>query len=87
MSEGPTATPTPTGPPPYRYRGVAGCGCPRCRIRGLRTPFLLITIGGLFLLDRTFQLIRFGHLWPVILIVIGIVMLLESTASTEGHRG
>ena len=87
MSEGPTATPTPTGTPPYRYRGVAGCGCPRCRIRGLRTPLILITLGGLFLLDHTFHQIRFGHLWPVILIVIGIVMLLESTASTEGHRG
>jgi len=85
MSEGPMPAPgQPQGP--YRYRGGA-CSCGRCRIRGLRAPVILITIGVLFLLQQFFYQIHFRNLWPIILIVIGIVMLLESTASTEGHRG
>lgn len=85
MSEGPMSTPAqPAGP--YRYRGGA-CTCARCRIRGLRWPVLLVTIGTLFLFDKTLNLIDFSDYWPVILIVIGVVMLVESSASTEGHRG
>ena len=85
MSEGPMPTPPqPSGP--YRYRGV-GCYCGRCRMRGLRGPVILITIGVLFLLPQFFYRIEFRDLWPVILIVIGVLMLLESSASTEGHRG
>jgi len=85
MSEGPMPTQAPP-PQQYRYRG-GHCSCPRCRIRGLRAPVILITIGVLFLLQQFFYQIHFRNLWPIILIVIGIVMLLESTASTEGHRG
>ena len=85
MSEGPMPTPEqPQGP--YRYRG-GHCSCGRCRMRGLRSPVILITIGVLFLLPQFFDRIEFRDLWPVILIVIGVTMLLESTASTEGHRG
>lgn len=85
MSEGPMPTPgQPQGP--YRYRGGA-CSCGRCRMRGLRSPVILITIGALFLLPQFFHRIEFRDLWPVILIVIGVTMLLESSASTEGHRG
>ena len=87
MSEEPAATPTPPqASGPYRYRR-GGCCCGRCRTRGLRGPIILITLGVLFLLPQFFHRLDFGDLWPVILIVIGIVMLLESTASTEGHRG
>lgn len=85
MSEGPLPTPAqPTGP--YRYRGGV-CFCARCRIRCVRWPVLLVTVGTLLLLDKTFGLIDFSDYWPVILIVIGVIMLLESSASTEGHRG
>jgi hypothetical protein len=85
MSEEPIAAPPqPSGP--YRYRG-GHCCCARCRVRSLRWPVLLVTLGTLFLLDETFNLIDFGRYWPVILIVIGVVMLMESSASTEGHRG
>ena len=73
-------------PGPYRYRG-GHCSCGRCRMRGLRGPVILITIGVLFLLPQFFYRIEFRDLWPVILIVIGVLMLLESSASTEGHRG
>jgi Domain of unknown function (DUF5668) len=61
------------------------CNCPRCRVRGLMGPVILITIGVLFLVGQYSSRYSFGELWPVILIVIGAVKLLESTASTEGH--
>jgi hypothetical protein len=64
------------------------CACGRCACRGLMGPAILITIGVLFLLDRwQGNLFRFHHTWPAILLVIGIVKLAESFASTEGHIG
>lgn len=66
----------------YTYNRA--CHCPRCRIRGLMGPAILITVGILFLLDQlgTFS---FGEGFPVLLIVIGLVMYLGRSASTEGH--
>ncbi len=61
------------------------CTCARCRLGGLMGPAILITIGVLFLIQQFSNRISFGELWPVILIVIGGVKLLEATASTEGH--
>ena len=42
-------------------------------------PILLIVIGVLFLLNNMFPggEFRFGRMWPVILIVIGLVKVLE----------
>lgn len=85
MSEGAAPNPEPT-PERYRYRGGA-CSCARCRCRGLLAPVVLITVGAVFLIPQFVERLGFGDLWPVILIVIGLVKLLESTASTEGHRG
>jgi hypothetical protein len=50
-------------------------------------PVILITLGVLFLLPQFFHQVHFSDLWPIILIVIGVVKLLESSASTEGHAG
>ncbi len=61
------------------------CTCARCRMRGLMGPAILITIGVLFLIQQFSNRVSFGELWPVILIVIGAVKLIEATASTEGH--
>ncbi|HUJ40415.1 MAG TPA: DUF5668 domain-containing protein [Candidatus Acidoferrales bacterium] len=44
---------------------------------GLVGPMVLITIGALFMADRWWPGMSFGRLWPVILIVIGVVRLLE----------
>jgi len=63
------------------------CTCARCRMSGLMGPVILITIGALFLIGQYSGRYTFGQLWPVILIVIGLVKVLESTASTEGHTG
>jgi hypothetical protein len=45
-------------------------------------PAVLITVGVLFLLSE-FMHMRFQ--WPVLLIVIGLVKVWQSTTSTEGH--
>jgi hypothetical protein len=62
------------------------CHCQSCTIRSLTGPAVVITIGILFLLHQ----LRggefyFGHTWPVILVVIGLVQLATATASREGH--
>ncbi len=62
------------------------CGCTCCRVRSLMGPILLITIGAIFLAG---QYTRYGFLdlWPVILVVIGVVLVGQSLASREGHLG
>ena len=40
-------------------------------------PLLLIVIGVLFLLNNLFPGFRFGRMWPVILIVIGLAKIFE----------
>lgn len=45
---------------------------------------VVTTLGVLFLLGE-FTRWDFGDTWPILLIVIGAVKILQSTASTEGH--
>jgi hypothetical protein len=61
------------------------CPCARCRARGLMGAAVLITLGVLFLLHELSRHISFWDGFPVLLIVIGLVMYLGRTASTEGH--
>jgi hypothetical protein len=62
------------------------CTCPRCTIRGLMGPAILITIGLLFLLDQMRGgFLSFGNTFPVILIVIGVVSLASALAPMDGH--
>ncbi|MGA9980825.1 MAG: DUF5668 domain-containing protein [Candidatus Sulfotelmatobacter sp.] len=62
------------------------CMCERCRTRKLMGPAMLVTVGVLFLLDSVGR-IGFDRTWPAILLVIGIVKLMQSNASAEGHTG
>ena len=62
------------------------CICERCRTRKLMGPAILVTIGVLFLLDNVSN-IDFGKTWPAILLVIGVVKLFQSNASSAGHIG
>jgi hypothetical protein len=55
------------------------CECVRCRMRGLMGPAVLITLGIVFLSGRP------HYLPAALLIVIGVVLLLQSNAPTEGH--
>jgi hypothetical protein len=63
-----------------------GCHCDRCRMRKLMGPAMLLTIGTLFLLQNL-NVVDFDRTWPAILLVIGIVKLLQSNASSAGHIG
>lgn len=60
------------------------CTCAHCRTRGLMGPVILITIGALFLIGQ-YTRFSFAQLWPVILIVIGLVSIATALASKEGH--
>jgi hypothetical protein len=50
----------------------------------LMGPAMLITVGTLFLIHEWLPDYHFGRLWPVILIVIGIVKLLEAGGAAGG---
>jgi len=63
-----------------------GCVCERCRTRRLMGPAILVTLGVLFLLDNISN-VDFGKTWPAILLVIGVVKLMQSNASYDGHIG
>jgi cell wall-active antibiotic response 4TMS protein YvqF/B-box zinc finger protein len=62
------------------------CVCEHCRTRKLMGPAILITLGVLFLLDNVGRF-EFHRTWPAILLVIGVVKLMQSNASSEGHIG
>ena len=51
-------------------------------------PLILIVLGVLFLLSNIFPgTFSFGRLWPVILIVIGVVKIVESLQKRQsGHE-
>ncbi len=66
--------------------GCAGCQCARCRMRRMMGPAMLLTIGVLFFLDDSLHGPGFHQTWPVILLVIGGVKLLQGSASLEGHN-
>jgi Domain of unknown function (DUF5668) len=69
---------------PSRTR--ATCNCVYCRIRGLMGPIMIITVGALFLIGQ-YSRYSFGELWPVLLIVAGIVLSAQALASKDGHVG
>ena len=62
------------------------CTCEHCRTRRLMGPAILVTLGVLFLLDSVSR-IEFHKTWPAILLVIGVVKLVQSNASSSGHVG
>lgn len=63
------------------------CNCTRCRIRSLMGPAVLIAIGVIFFVGQYNWDYSIERLWPVILIVVGVVQVLAATASSEGHIG
>jgi len=66
------------------FRANPNCRCARCRLRGMMAPAVLITLGVLFLLDNM-GVRGFHDTWPLLLIVVGIVKVLQYTAPTDGH--
>lgn len=62
------------------------CQCARCRMRRIMGPVMVITIGVLFLLQNLdVGNLGFHRTWPVILLVVGAIKLLQGNASQEGH--
>ena len=74
--------------PSCRMRKAVGynCQCDRCRMRKIIGPTLVFTIGVLFLL-QSLNVVSFERTWPAILLVIGVVKLMQSNASSVGHIG
>jgi hypothetical protein len=60
------------------------CACVRCRAQGLMPAAVLITLGVLGLLD-SYRVVPMHNSIPVLLLVIGCVLLVSRTGSTEGH--
>jgi hypothetical protein len=61
------------------------CPCLRCRMNSMMGPAILVTLGVMFLLNNL-GVARGGTFVAVLLIVIGGIKLLQSGASTVGHR-
>jgi hypothetical protein len=61
-----------------------GCQCDHCRARCIMGPAMLFTAGVLLLLS-SLGMIGLNKTWPVVILVVGGVKLLQSNASTAGH--
>jgi cell wall-active antibiotic response 4TMS protein YvqF len=47
-------------------------------------PAIMVTLGLLFLLDQQSHF-EFHRTWPLLLVVIGLIKVLQGNASTAGH--
>jgi hypothetical protein len=67
-------------------RSQINCHCPRCTIRNLMGPAVIITVGVLFLLQEVRGgAFDFSNTYPFILIVIGAILLASAVAPMNGH--
>jgi hypothetical protein len=55
-------------------------------VSGLVGPVAIITVGVLFLVAE-YSRYSFSDLWPIILIVIGMLLLARAVAPRDGHIG
>lgn len=62
------------------------CQCGRCRTRWLMGPAMVLTTGILFLL-QSLNIAGLDRTWPAWLLVVGVVKLLQSSASSASHVG
>jgi hypothetical protein len=60
------------------------CSCGRCSTRWLMGPAMVLTTGILFLL-QSLDVAEIHRTWPAWLLVVGIVKLVQSSASSAGH--
>jgi len=62
------------------------CACARCTTRWLMGPAMVLTTGILLLLHST-GVADLERTWPAWILVVGIVKLVQSSASSAGHVG
>jgi len=62
------------------------CGCGRCSTRWLMGPAMVLTTGILFLL-QSLDIAEIDRTWPAWILVVGVVKLVQSSASSAGHVG
>jgi hypothetical protein len=62
------------------------CTCGRCSTRWLMGPAMVLTTGILFLF-HTMDIADLDRTWPAWLLVVGVVKLMQSSASSVGHVG
>ena len=62
------------------------CSCGRCSTRWLMGPAMVLTTGILFLF-HTMDIADLDRTWPAWILVVGIVKLVQSSASSAGHVG
>ena len=71
----------------YRQWERAGrCPCARCRTRGLMGSGMVMLTGILLLLSTT-DVAGMDRTWPAWILAVGIIQLVRSTASSQGHIG
>ena len=61
------------------------CACARCKMNDMMGPAILVAVGAMWMVGN----FRGGHFMTfvaVVLIVIGGVKMMQSSASTEGHQ-
>ena len=66
------------------YIRNSNCQCARCRAHGLMLSAVLVTLGIIILL-KNYGIVPIHESVPVILLVIGGMLLISRTGSTEGH--
>jgi hypothetical protein len=66
------------------YHKNRSCSCARCRCSGYMGPAVLITLGVLFLIDQVSP-VGFHQTWPILLIVIGVVKVMQWNSPSSGH--
>jgi len=54
--------------------------------RAVRGPIIMITLGILFAIDH-FGAFSFGRTWPILIIVIGLMKLIERAAAQQQGGG
>ncbi len=62
------------------------CECGRCSTRWLMGPAMVLTTG-ILLLFQTTNIAYLDRTWPAWILVVGIVKLIQSSASSAGHVG
>jgi hypothetical protein len=60
------------------------CGCAYCKLRGLVGPLMIISLGVIFLIAQ-YSRYSFFDLWPILLIILGVLLVAQALVPKQGH--